>query len=133
MPRRELAAQQRRQPFVLALVLLRDKGDGEVGRRAVEVPRDRRGHLAHGGLERRRRRNRGHPTHAQIPKGEGVVSQALLVRRAATAYAPTMRTDSEFASEGMTCRGWFYLPYEAPCSADAAGAAVAWFTTHLGR
>ena len=26
-----------------------------------------------------------------------------------------------------------FAPYEAPCFAEAAGAAVDWFTTHLGR
>jgi dipeptidyl aminopeptidase/acylaminoacyl peptidase len=33
-----------------------------------------------------------------------------LVRRTAAAYAPSMRTDITFASEGTTCRGWLYVP-----------------------
>ena len=84
--------------------------------------------------------------------------QALLVRQPATAYAPTMRTDIAFPSEGVTCRGWLYTPdaraaagrtpmivmahgfstvqemrLEAPSFTDAAGAAVKWFMTHLGH
>ncbi len=36
--------------------------------------------------------------------------QAPLVTRTASAYARSMRTDIEFASEGVTCRGWLYVP-----------------------
>jgi fermentation-respiration switch protein FrsA (DUF1100 family) len=46
-----------------------------------------------------------------------------LVRRTAAAYAPPMRTDITFASEGTTCRGWLYLPDDR-ATADRVPAVV---------